>query len=148
MALIAQSHLLLMLLYQSKGHFLLRLLSELVFVFSLNYKCKYVHLEARVPHVRGSLTCVPWEIQRLLTKKESLWELKISFLNNPQDFLQEINCYFVFCNIKKQLLVHFWDIAEDQNIFGKRINIWKETGCFIFSVLIRLLFILWVDVMK
>lgn len=41
------------------------------------------------------------KVQRLLTKKESLWELEISlFKCNPQDFLQEINYSFVFCNLK------------------------------------------------
>lgn len=97
MPLIAQSHLLLMSLRRSKGHFLVRLLSELFLVFSLSYKCSYVHLEARAPHVTGSLTCAPCKGAKTVNKKGSLWELEIScFKCNPQDFLQEImDCFCI-----------------------------------------------------
>lgn len=58
------------------------------------------------------------KVQRLVNKKKVYGNSKFHFFNgNPQDFLQEINCYFVFCNLKAAISTflrysrrpkHFW----------------------------------------
>lgn len=104
----------------------------------------YVHLEARVPHVTGSLTCVPREGSKTVNKKESLRECKISFSNgNPQDFLQKINCCFAFCNLKAAIST-FLRYSRRPKHFWKENKYMKRDWLFYFQCAeyIRLLFIL------
>lgn len=148
MALIAQSHLLLMLLCQSKGHFLFKLLSELVFVFSLNCKCSYVpwrpgyHMSQTALHVRQE------RVQRLLTKKNVYGNSKFHFFNVTPRFSPRNYC-FVFCNLKAA-------ISTFLRYSTRPKHVWKENKYmkrdwlvyFQCAEYIRLLFILWVDVIK
>lgn len=80
MALIAQSHLLLKLLCQSKGHFVLRPLSEFVFVFFSKLNAVMSIWRPGYHMSQAALHVCREKVQRLL-KKKVYGNLKLHFFN-------------------------------------------------------------------
>lgn len=76
------------------------------------------------------------KVQRLLTKKKVYGNSKFHFLKkcNPQDFLQEINYCFVFCNLKAATSTFLRYSRRPKHVW-KENKYMKRDGWFIFNVL-------------